>query len=157
MTGQLTNLQHERRMLHIPTILLPSPADRPDSDVVVYDGECQFCRNSVNRLHRLDGKGRLSFLSLHDPLTRELCPNLTHEQMMAQMYVIERPSGRQHGGAAAIRYLSRHMPRLWPLVPVLHMPFCMPIWEWLYRQVAIRRYRWNKNECDSGTCKIHYR
>lgn len=133
----------------------PTPAERPDGDVVVFDGECQFCRQQVNRLHQWDSANRLAFLSLHDPAVQRFCPNLTHEQLMGQMYVIA-PDGQQYGGAAALRYLSRRIPRLWPVAPFLHIPFSMPVWQWLYRQVAVRRYRWNKTACDNGTCHIHF-
>ena len=51
-------------------------------------------------------------MSLHDPLVGERFPDLTHEQLMEQMYVVDR-AGRRHGGAGAIRYLSRRLPRLW--------------------------------------------
>jgi hypothetical protein len=33
----------------------------------------------------------------------------------------------------------------------------MPLWQWLYRQVADRRYRFNRDDCDGGTCHLHGR
>lgn len=134
---------------------LPSPADRPHADVVVYDGECQFCRGQVARLHRWDGQARLAFLSLHDPEAQTRCPGRTHQDLMDEMVVVE-PNGKQHGGAEAIRYLSRRLPMLWPTAPFLHVPFSMPLWRWLYRQVAVRRYRWNDPDCASGSCQVHF-
>ena len=134
---------------------LPSPSDLPGADIVIYDGECQFCRKQVARLHRLDGKDRLAYMSLHDPSARTRCPNLSHEQLLEQMYVIDQ-KGRQFGGASAFRYLSHRLPKLWPLAPLMHLPFSLPLWQWLYRQVAIRRYRWNKPECENGACRIHF-
>jgi predicted DCC family thiol-disulfide oxidoreductase YuxK len=134
---------------------LPTPAERPDADVVIYDGNCQFCQKQVARLHRWDGN-RLAYLSLHDPRTHQLCPNLTHEQLLEQMYVIAR-DGRQHGGADAFRYLSRQLPALWPLAPLMHIPLSLPLWRWMYRQVAVRRYQWNRPDCENDACKIHFR
>jgi predicted DCC family thiol-disulfide oxidoreductase YuxK len=134
---------------------LPTPAELPQADVVIYDGQCQFCQKQVARLAKWDGHDRLAFLSLHDPQARDYCPEWTHEQLMEQMVVVDRHGG-EHAGANAIRYLSRRLPSMWPLTPLLHIPFSMPVWQWLYRQVAIRRYRWNKSECADGACKIHY-
>ena len=48
--------------------LLPTPDQRTDSIVMIYDGHCQFCTAQVRRLARWDRGGRLSFVSLHDPL-----------------------------------------------------------------------------------------
>jgi len=136
---------------------LPTREQRPGADVVIYDGKCQFCTAQVRRLNRFDGKERLAFVSLHDPAVAELYPDLTHEQMMEQMYVVDR-QGRRHGGAAGFRYLSRRLPRLWVLAPLMHIPFSLPLWQWCYRQVAKRRYRLNKTEsCEDDVCKVHFK
>ncbi len=73
---------------------------------------------------------------------------------MQQMYVIDR-AGKQRGGAVGVRYLSRRLPTMWFLMPLLHIPFTLPIWQWLYCHVAKRRYRLSGGEsCEDGTCKI---
>ena len=41
---------------------LPTPDERPDADLVVYDGECSFCIRQVQRLARWDSRGRLAFV-----------------------------------------------------------------------------------------------
>lgn len=125
--------------------------------MVIYDGECRFCRGQVARLARWDTRGKLAFISAHDPEAARRYPDLSHEQLMQQMYVVD-PQGKRHAGAGAFRYLSRKLPRLWLLAPWLHIPGTLPLWQWMYRQVAKRRYRWNKAEvCDDQSCQIHYR
>lgn len=134
---------------------LPSPDERPDADVVIYDGNCRFCTGQVERLARWDGGGRLAFLSLHDPWTASRYPDLSHDELMENMYLVDR-RGRRHRGAAAFRYLSRRLPRLWWLAPLMHIPFSLPLWQFIYRQVAKRRYRWGKVEaCEDDACAVH--
>ena len=135
---------------------LPLPGALPEADVVIYDGKCVFCRGQVERLYRWDGAGRLAFLSLHDRSVAERYPDLTHERLMREMVVVDR-TGRRHGGADAVRYLSRRLPKLWWIAPVLHLPGTMWLWRWLYRTVARRRYRLRGQtvECDGGTCHLH--
>jgi predicted DCC family thiol-disulfide oxidoreductase YuxK len=136
------------------TDILPDPSEKPGCDVVIWDGQCNFCRTQVRRLHSLDS-GRLAYLSLHDERVRALCPNLTDAQLMEQMWVIT-SDGRQFGGADAGKYLSRHLPRLWWLFPLLHLPGSMPFWRWIYRRVAVTRYRISGKSCDTdGACDIH--
>ncbi len=96
-------------------------------------------------------------MSLHDPEVQRRWPDLTHEQLMQEMVIVDR-HGRRHVGAASIRYLSRRLPLLWPLAPLLHIPFTMPLWRWLYHQVAQRRYLLGgkRVECDDHTCRVHY-
>ncbi len=140
-----------------PTTTLPDPDQRPLSDVVIYDGHCVFCRSQVERIARWDRRAQLSFLSLHDARVAERYPDLTFEQLMEQMYVIDR-AGRRHAGAGALRYLSRKLPRLWILAPALHLPGTLPFWRWCYRQVAKRRYALaGKSNCDGDSCKIHFK
>jgi predicted DCC family thiol-disulfide oxidoreductase YuxK len=134
---------------------LPTPADRPDSDVVIFDGNCRICTAQIRKLAWWDCQGKLAYLSLHDPEVTRRFPDLTHDMLMAQMYVVDQ-EGRRYGGAAAIRYLSRRLRRLWWLAPVLHFPGSLPLWQWLYQQVAKRRYRFGTTtECDADACRLH--
>lgn len=134
---------------------LPSPMDRPDADVVIYDGDCRICTGQVRKLAWWDCQEKLAYLSLHDPEVARRYPDLTHEMLMAQMYVVDR-QGRRHGGAAAIRYLSRRLRRLWWLAPILYIPGSLPLWQWLYQQIARRRYRFGTvNNCGNDACSLH--
>jgi predicted DCC family thiol-disulfide oxidoreductase YuxK len=141
-----------------PVMNLATPTERPNADVVIYDGHCRFCRGQVEKLARFDRHGRLAFLSLHDDEVYRRYPDLTHDELMQEMVVVDR-KGQRHQGAASIRYLSRRLPALWLLAPLMHIPFTMPLWRWLYRQVARRRYliAGKSEECDEGACKVHYR
>jgi predicted DCC family thiol-disulfide oxidoreductase YuxK len=136
---------------------LPSPAERPNADVVIFDGNCRICTAQINKLPWWDCQKHLAYLSLHDPDVARRYPDLTYDMMMRDMYIVDQ-KGRRHRGAAAIRYLSRRLRRLWWLAPVLHIPFSLPLWQWLYRQIADRRYRWGKlDECEDGACSLHAR
>ncbi len=137
--------------------MLPDPDAAANTDVVIYDGECNFCKAQVDRLQMLDVTGRrLSFLSLHDPRVAERYPELTYDQLMEQMYVVT-PAGPQYGGSDAVRYLSRRLPMLWPVMPILHLPGTARLWRWAYQQVAKRRYKISgrSQDCDKGACSIH--
>ena len=136
---------------------LPDPRIAEGRPVLIYDGHCKFCRKQVARVHSLDGD-RLSYISLHDPWVTETYPDLTHDQLMEEMVLIE-PDGRRYGGAAAFKVLSRKLPPLWILAPVMHIPFSLPVWSWMYRQVARQRYRWGRieEECEGGTCSVHFK
>ena len=135
---------------------LPGPADRPLGDVLIYDGQCQICRAQMARLHRWDTRGEMGFLSLHDPETSRRFPDLSREALMREMVLVDR-NGRRHHGADAARYLSRRIPRLWPLVPLMHLPGIMPLWRWCYRRLAHWRYRLGgRVACDSDQCDLHY-
>jgi predicted DCC family thiol-disulfide oxidoreductase YuxK len=142
---------------------LPDPDTKAGRDVVLYDGNCNACALAARRLHQMDlGSGRLAFMSLHDARVGQRYPDLSFDDLMAQMYVIDR-AGNRHGGADAVRYLTRRLPLMWPLMPLLHIPGTAKLWRRLYRVVARNRY-WissrffgTKNDCESGACEIHHR
>ncbi len=134
---------------------LPDPDQFLDTDVVIYDGQCRFCQGQVRNLQRLDRWGRrLSFLSLHDPRVSQRYPDLSHDQLMAQMFVVD-TRGNRYGGSDAVRYLTRRLPLLWPAMPILHLPGTAGLWRWAYQEVAKRRYRISGRECQQGACSLH--
>jgi predicted DCC family thiol-disulfide oxidoreductase YuxK len=133
---------------------LPTVFQRPQADVVIYDGHCSFCRGQVERVNRWDTPGRLAYLSLHDPEVARRYPDLDHDALMQQMVLVDR-QGHRHWGAAAFRYLSARLPRLWLLAPLLHIPGSLGLWQAMYRQVAKRRYQFGRTDaCDSGSCRL---
>ncbi|QEG20738.1 thiol-disulfide oxidoreductase DCC family protein [Mariniblastus fucicola] len=138
---------------------LKSPADLPDADVVIYDGKCVFCKKSVKLLNWWVAKDQLAYVSLHDDWVAQHVPDLTYDQMMKQIYLIDREDGSKHGGVEAIRYLSTRSWKLWLAAPFLYFPGSMPLWQWIYQQIAKRRYliAGKDDDCDEdGTCKIHF-
>ena len=136
-------------------VSLPLPHERENADVVIYDGHCRLCLAQVRNLFRWDAGKRLAFLSLHDEEVSRRYPDLSHEALMQDMYVVDR-RGRRHRGAAAVRYLSRRLPWLYPLAPLLHIPGSLPIWQWCYRQVVRLRYRFGRvDSCQDGSCRLH--
>lgn len=124
----------------------------PARDTVLYDGQCRFCRGQVAMLRWFDPTGRIAFTSLHEPSVERDYPELDREQLLTEMYVIDR-AGRARGGAEAVRYLSRRLPLLWPLAVPLHVPGTSRMWKAAYAFVARNRYR-IAGRCDDGTCRL---
>lgn len=135
---------------------LPDPDQFPNRDVVIFDGDCNFCGAQVNNLRRIDlGGKRLSFISLHDDRVAERYPELSHERLMSEMVVVGIDS-KARGGSEAVKYLSRRLPLLWPVMPILHLPGTAGLWRWGYQQIAKRRYKLagKAKQCED-VCSIH--
>ena len=134
---------------------LPSPAERPNADVVIYDGDCRICTAQIQKLPWWDCQGRLAYLSLHDAEVARRWPDLSHDRLMREMVIIDQ-HGHRHWGPEAIRYLSRRLRRLWWASPFLHFPGSMILWRPLYRWIARNRYRLSRGRaCEEGTCSLH--
>lgn len=130
-------------------------ADRNAKDVVIYDGHCRLCSAQMRRLASLDWTGKLAYLSLHDPAVTIDYPDLKHDDLMREMVVVD-CQGNRHPGANAVRYLSRRLPALWIMAPLLHIPGSLPLWRGVYRFIATHRYLLgNVEACDSDSCRLH--
>jgi len=127
-------------------------AARPERNVVLYDGQCRFCRGQMAMLRRLDWTGRLRLVSLHDPSVAREFPEIPPAELRREMFVVDR-GGRAHAGAGGWRLLSRELPLLWPAAILLHLPGSLPVWDWLYRIIARNRYRL-AGRCSEGTCRL---
>ena len=135
---------------------LPSPAERPDADVVLYDGHCGICTAGVKRLLWWDCQKRLAYLSIHDPEVQRRWPDLSHDRLMQEMAIVDR-DGNRYWGPEALRYLTRRLRRLWWAAPLAYFPGSMLLWRPLYRLVARNRYRFSAKNCDNGACSLHGR
>ena len=67
---------------------------------VIFDGECEFCKQSVIWIQR-----KLSVTALPFQTTDLIPFNLTREQCAKQVYVVSQ--GITYGGAAAIAFLLK--------------------------------------------------
>jgi len=133
---------------------LPSPAARPDADVVIFDGHCGMCTAQVKKLTFWDCQQRLAYLSLHDPEVHRRWPDASHERLMREMLVVDR-KGNRHWGPEAIQYLTGRLRRLWWAAPLAYFPGGMLLWRPLYRWVARNRYRLSGRTCENVSCGLH--
>ena len=140
----------------VSTVALPSPAERPDADVVIFDGHCGICTAQVKKLPFWDCRQRLAYLSLHDPEVQRRWPDVSHDRLMQEMLILDR-NGNHYWGPEAIRYLTRRLRRLWWAAPLAYFPGSMLLWRPLYRWVARNRYRLSAKSCDTGGCSLHGR
>ena len=99
---------------------------------VIFDGECEFCRQSVTWIQRKVAITALPFQ------TAELSPfHLTREQCAKQVYVIS--EGTTCGGAAAIAFLLKHRGKR---VQSALITISGPIGRAGYRWIASHRNSW---------------
>ena len=132
----------------------PTLDERPDAYVLIYDGHCKFCRANVRWISSVD-QGKVAYVSLHDPIVAQRWPDLTHEQLMEHLYIID--GNDKYAGAAAFRFLSRKLVAFWPLMPLMHIPGSLPLWQFGYDRVASIRYRFGRIEdCENGSCQVHF-
>ena len=104
--------------------------------VVLFDGECRWCRWSVARLVPLDTRHRLRLMAIQDPEAQRLLSSVPEEERLASAHAVT-PDGRVFSGGDAAAPIAAELPALaWgaPLVRALPGPTRAG-----YRFVADRR------------------
>ncbi len=123
--------------------------------LLLYDGQCGFCLESVKRLRIVDLFGWLDPLDFHaQPDLARLHPALTPERCRSEMMLLE-PTGRLSGGFDAFARLTRKLPLLMGLAPAVHLPGAAWIGRRVYRWVARNRLLLHRNPaCASNQCGL---
>jgi predicted DCC family thiol-disulfide oxidoreductase YuxK len=134
---------------------LPTLAERPNAEVVIYDGECGFCQHQMRKIDRWDRDEQLAYVSLHDPQVAERWPELSKDDLMRQMCLVTQDK-RHLYGADAFKHIAGELCPLWPISLAMRIPWSMPVWRFLYRQFARQRYRLSKRyACNGNACQMH--
>ena len=115
---------------------------------VLFDGHCGLCRRSLFFVKLCDHLDRVRGVDYRDERARlAVAADLRFEDLDRAMHV-RLPDGTTESGFDGVRLLARHLPVLWPLVPLLHLPGVAPLGRRVYALVAARR-------CPDGTCALH--
>ncbi len=112
-----------------------APPARP---LLVFDGDCGFCKFWIHRWQRSTGD-RVDYVALQTSELRTRFPEIAREQFIKSVHLIE-PSGLVYRGAEAVFRLLADNPRrgkwLWIYQKI---PGFAPVAEWSYRFVANHR------------------
>lgn len=120
--------------------------------VLLYDGDCGFCRDAVEQLRRWDTHRALEYVPSKDRARLHWLPPLSKAALDRAMHLVL-PDGHVYSGARALVALL-------PLLPagrLLALPFRLPgaeaLADRLYAWIAARRHRLG---CGSGKCGRRY-
>jgi predicted DCC family thiol-disulfide oxidoreductase YuxK len=67
---------------------------------LLYDSDCRFCRFVARVFVRLDRHGRVAYLPLQDSEAKRLLAELSDEQRLASIHLVEIDGQRASAGAA---------------------------------------------------------
>jgi predicted DCC family thiol-disulfide oxidoreductase YuxK len=126
---------------------------------VVYDGECNLCLATVDKLKRMPVRAQLRYVPLQQLIDGQIGPwpgigGVTPRQLSAQLHVTDE-QGRRFSGSDAVMKLLGLTPGLTWLARLGGLPGLRVISRMLYRIVARYRYRlFGKTSCSDGVCSL---
>ena len=121
---------------------------------VLYDGACNLCRSSVERVRQMDPRGLIELVDLHDASVPARFPQVDIDEAMRLMQAVD-PRGRVYSGPDAWARIGLALPG-WKLIAwLLLVPGIHFVAQRYYGWIARNRYRWNRELCEDGTCALH--
>ena len=104
---------------------------------VIYDGECAFCRQSVDLLQRWDREHVLRFVPFQDRAAVARF-GIALPALAAAMHLVF-ADGRVYAGADAAPELLRLLPGKRWLAPLFRVPGVLPLARRVYARIAAQR------------------
>lgn len=106
-----------------------------DRALLIYDGDCAFCRTWIVRWRAATGD-RVMYATSQE--IAERFPEIPHEKYRRAVQLIDADGARYEGAAAVFRSLSRAPGWSW-LIRFYEAPLVAPVSEWAYRLIARHR------------------
>jgi predicted DCC family thiol-disulfide oxidoreductase YuxK len=121
-----------------------------DRWTLIFDGDCAFCRRSIELLRRWDKDGRLSFVPFQDSGALATLPKIPRAELEEAMHLVA-PDRGVLKGALALPAILRLVPGGGPLALLCRVPGVPGLLARVYRQIARSRHRLG---CGSSTCTL---
>ena len=129
-------------------------ATPPAKPTVLYDGRCQLCTASANRIRALDRAGTIDVLDLHVAEITTRFPEIETNAVLESMHLVE-PTGEIERGADAVRAVLERLDGLRWLALFWFVPGFGLVAHLGYRWIAKNRYLFNRHvQCDGDFCRV---
>ena len=130
------------------------------STIVLYDHDCLFCRQEIQRLKSLDSEDRLIPLNINSPIFSEEYWGVSHDDASAALHVLTAEK-TWLVGMPAIRHVYAQVGLGWLMAPS-GWPVISRFSDLAYRYIALNRYvisRWLglekvKGKCTDNACTV---
>ena len=118
--------------------------------VIVYDGECSFCRRQIERLRSRDHRALFEYAARQTPGLEDRFPALTDADFNTGMRLIELDE-RLYVGADALYEITRRLhPWKW-IAWIYRIPGLKQLFRAIYAWIAANRNRLG-GRCENDAC-----
>jgi predicted DCC family thiol-disulfide oxidoreductase YuxK len=135
----------------------PGSIDLSGFPIILFDGVCNLCNQSVQFVIRHDAKGRFRFAALQSSFGQSQLEKyqFNKEELLSVVLVV---NNRVYDRSRAALEIARRLDGPWPLfyIFVIVPPF---IRNFVYNRIARNRYKWfgKKDECMIPTPELRTR
>jgi predicted DCC family thiol-disulfide oxidoreductase YuxK len=123
----------------------------PGERIVLYDGNCVFCRGQLKNLVRLARPGAIEPTDFQQPGALDRFPGVTHAACMQAMQLVT-PDGRVYSAfEAAVRAVATRRP-IGLIAYFYYVPGLRILFDAAYAIIAAQRYRIAGRQFAAGAC-----
>lgn len=121
--------------------------------IVLYDGWCAFCMQSIHGFRKLDLLKRIEFLSFRDEnIVRKYQLDIT--TLEKRIHSIKKSNGVVEDGIDSINRICKNTPLLWIVVPILSVFSAVGLGQKIYDWIASKRTIFPTGGCDNDSCEL---
>lgn len=126
----------------------PAESEERDFAVLLFDGICNLCNGWVDFVIRRDPAGKIRFAALQSPEGSAALEGLGLSDGFLDSVILVERDGRVRIASSGVLATLRKLQWPWPLLYLL-VVVPPPIRDFIYRQVASKRYQWfgKRNTC----------
>lgn len=112
-----------------------------DKLIILFDGVCNLCNDSIHKVIRLDHKNRFVFTALQSEIGQEIVNYLKIDPKSTDSVILYNPGHSYFIKSTAILEISKNFGGAWWLFQVFYL---VPevFRNWVYDYIAKHRYRW---------------
>ena len=135
-----------------------------EEQVIVYDGECRFCRWSIGRIQKLDQQDQFEYLPRQTDGVADRFPSLGESDFntgLRFVSTVSESSGsapiggeRIYVGSDAIYEIYRRIPPFHLITWLYRIPVFSLFFRACYSLIARNRHRFGRVECDTDACGV---
>jgi predicted DCC family thiol-disulfide oxidoreductase YuxK len=133
--------------------MFPEHPKASESVLLVYDGNCGFCRRGIAAVPRRDRSAQFIYLPRQTPGIEERYPQLGIGDFEKGMRLIE-PDGTMHIGADAIYQIASRLPYFRRFSWLYHLPVARCLTRRLYAWIAANRMKLSQYCKNDSTCEL---
>lgn len=120
--------------------------------IVLFDGVCNFCNDSVQRIMKHDQKDRFRFASLQSDIGQELTRERGIDTSQVDSIILIDPGNAYYIKSTAALEIAKRMDGFYPILQIfLGLPVSLR--DRIYDHIARNRYKWfgKREECKVPT------
>lgn len=132
----------------------PPDSDEREFAILLFDGVCNLCNGWVDFVIRRDPTGKIRFAALQSPEGSAALESAGLSGEYLDSVILVESDGRVRSASAGVLATLRKLERPWSLLYIF-VVVPPPIRDYIYRQVAKRRYQWfgKRNTCRLPTAR----